>query len=305
VSAAAPLDKRTKARILLPFAITALIWGSTWLVIRDQLGTVSALWSVSYRFAIGTVAMLCVALAMRARLAIGWRDQALAAIMGLITFAISYNLVYAAERYVTSGLVAVLFALLVPVNALLGRIFLGQGLSRPFLVGSGIAMLGVILLFAHEFAVADTGRPQTLVGMGYAVLALFFTSAGNVLQGAERAKTLPMPSLLMWSMGWGAVFDAIAAWAIDGPPTFDPRLSYLAGLLYLGIVASAVAFTLYFTLIRQIGPARGGYVNVIVPVVAMSLSSLFEHYRWSPEAAIGGVLILIGLVIALKTRVAE
>jgi len=302
MSATAPLDARTRVRIALPFAITSLIWGSTWLVIRDQLGVVSPLWSVSYRFAIGAVAMLGVALAMRMRLAIGWRNQILAAVVGLVTFALGYNLVYAAERYVTSGLVAVLFALLVPMNALLGRIFLGQGLSRPFLLGSGIAMVGVVLLFAHELAGAGTGRAETFVGMIYATLALFASSVGNVMQGAERARKLPMASLLVWGMGWGALFDAIAAWALDGPPRFDPRLSYIAGLLYLGIIASAVAFSLYFQLIRRIGPARGGYVNVVVPVIAMSFSSVFENYRWSAEAAVGGLLILVGLIVALSSR---
>jgi len=302
VSAAEPLDARTKARVLVPFAITTLIWGSTWLVIRDQLGPVSPLWSVSYRFAIGAVAMLVVALAMRVRIAIGWRGQVLAAVMGLITFALGYNLVYASERYVTSGLVAVLFALLVPFNAVLGRLFLGQSLSRPFMVGSAIAMLGVVLLFTHELEAAGTGRAQTQAGIFYALLAVSFSSVGNVLQGARAAKALPMPSLLVWAMAWGSLFDAVGAWISDGPPVFDPRLSYLAGLLYLGIVASAVAFSLYFGLIRRIGPARGGYVNVVVPVIAMGFSSLFEHYVWSVEAAIGGALTIAGLFVALSAR---
>ena len=302
MSIAPPLDTRTKLRVALPFAITALIWGSTWLVIRGQLGPVGALWSVSYRFAIGAAAMLCVALAMRVRIAIGWRGQAVAAAMGLASFALGYNFVYASEKTVTSGLVAVLFALLVPANALLGRIFLGQSLSRPFLVGSGIAMLGIVLLFAHELAAAGTSRAQATTGILYALLAVLCSSAGNVMQGSEAAKAIPMPSLLVWGMGWGAVFDAIAAWTTDGPPTFDSSASYVAGLFYLGIVASAVAFSLYFGLIRSIGPARGGYVNVVVPVIAMGFSSVFEQYRWSPEAAIGGVLILIGLVVALSAR---
>ena len=298
----APLDARTRARSALPFAITALIWGSTWLVIRGQLGPVSALWSVSYRFAIGAAAMVVVALAMRVRLAIGWRGQAVAAAMGLASFTLGYNFVYAAEKYVTSGLVAVLFALLVPANALLGRIFLGQGLSRPFLLGSGIAMLGIVLLFAHEYTAAGAGRAQAMTGILYAVIAVLCSSAGNVMQGSQAAKAIAMPSLLVWGMGWGALFDAIAAWAIDGPPRFDLHVSYVAGLLYLGIIASAVAFSLYFELIRRIGPARGGYVNVVVPVIAMGFSSVFEHYLWSVEAAVGGALILIGLIVALSSR---
>ena len=77
---------------------------------------------------------------------------------------------------------------------------------------------------------------------------------------------------------------------------------YVAGVLYLGLIASAVAFTLYFGMIRRIGPARAGYVNVLTPVLAMGLSTLFEGYRWSAQAVIGGVLVIAGLVVAMRAR---
>jgi drug/metabolite transporter (DMT)-like permease len=111
-----------------------------------------------------------------------------------------------------------------------------------------------------------------------------------------------MATLLAWGMTWGALMDAAIAWVRTGAPVLDLRLSYLAGLFYLGIVASAVAFTLYFNLIRRIGAARGGYVNVLIPVIAMGFSTLFEHYVWSIEAALGGLLVLVGLVVAMRAR---
>jgi drug/metabolite transporter (DMT)-like permease len=302
VKAAAPLSPRTQGRIALPFALVTLIWGSTWLVIHSQFGPVPTAWSVAYRFAVGGLSMFVVALALRVPLRMSARGHVLALVLGAAIFAINYNFVYAAELHITSGLVAVLFSLLVPLNAVLARIFLRQNLSRPFLIGSAVAMLGVALLFANELHAAGRSRHDTVLGIGFTLLAVMFASCGNVMQGSQRARAWPMATLLAWAMTWGALLDAAGAWVTTGPPVLDLRPSYLAGLLYLGVIASAIAFSLYFNLIRRIGAARGGYVNVLIPVIAMSFSTVFEGYHWTPAAAGGGLLVLIGLVLAMRAR---
>ena len=96
--------------------------------------------------------------------------------------------------------------------------------------------------------------------------------------------------------------DGALAWVLTGPPVFDPRPGYVFGVLYLGFFASALAFPLYYGVIRTIGPAKAAYSGVIVPVIAMLLSTVFEGYRWSPLAAAGAVLAAIGLIVALRAR---
>ena len=302
MSAAAPLDAATKGRVLIPFALVTMIWGSTWLAIHSQFGPVSTEWSVAYRFAVGAISMFVVAVAMKVPLRVRLSDHALAAALGLVVFVINYNCVYASEQHITSGLVAVIFSLLVPLNAILARVFLKQELSRPFLMGSGVAMLGVVLLFLHEWRAVDRNPHEVTLGIGLALIAVTFASFGNVFQGSARARQVPMATLLAWAMGWGALLDATIAWVRTGPPVVDLRLSYISGLLYLGVIASAVAFTLYFNLIRRIGAARGGYVNVMIPVIAMGFSTLFERYLWSVEAMLGGLLVIAGLVVAMRAR---
>ncbi|MDQ3140324.1 MAG: DMT family transporter, partial [Pseudomonadota bacterium] len=89
---------------------------------------------------------------------------------------------------------------------------------------------------------------------------------------------------------------------LHGPPTFENRFGYWAGLIYLGLFASALAFTFYIGIIRAVGPGKAAYSSVIVPIIAMALSTVFEGYRWSMLAVAGGVLAMIGLVIALRAR---
>ena len=292
----------TRAAVLIPFAIVTLIWGSTWLVIKDQLGVVPASWSVTYRFLVAGLTMLAFAAYRRERLTLDARGWGFAAALAAFQFCLNFNFVYRAEGYVTSGLVAVIFALMIVPNALLGRLFLGQRLGRQLIVGSLVAIAGVGLLFLHE-ARADAGAVRTtLIGIGFTLAAIMSASSANIMQGTQAAKRYPMATMLGMSMLIGAAFDAVIAWTLTGPPVIEMRLGYLAGVLYLGVFASAIAFTLYFGVIRVIGPAKAAYSGVLTPVIAMLLSTIFEGYRWSLLAASGAVLAGIGLVIALRAR---
>lgn len=298
----APPPQSTRLSVLIPFGIVTLIWGSTWIVITGQLGQVPPSWSVAYRFAIGGAAMLGWGLWRREELALDARGLRFAALLGLMQFVLNFNFVYRAELYVTSGLVAVVFALLLVPNAILARVFLGQLMGRQLVIGSLIAMSGIALLFVHEARIDSGGTGRVLTGIAITLAGVASASVANVMQGTATARRYPMAAMLGWAMLIGAGIDAAFAWATTGPPRFDPSPAYVAGLLYLGLAASALAFTLYFGIIRTIGPAKAAYSGVLVPVIAMALSTLFEGYRWSALAAAGAVLAMTGLVVALRAR---
>jgi len=294
--------KSARLEVLIPFAIVTLIWGSTWFVIKDQLHVVPPSWSVTYRFAVAGVTMLAWAAMRRERLALDARGMGFAAALGVSQFVLNYNFVYVSEQYITSGVVAVVYALLLVPNAILARIFLGQKMGRQLLVGSVIAIVGAGLLFIHEARLSDAGPSQVLIGIGIALGGLLFASVANVMQAARVAKAYPMATMLGWAMLLGAGIDGIFSLATAGPPVIELRWGYVIGILYLGVIGSGVAFSLYFALIRTIGPTKAAYTGVAIPVIAMLLSTLFEGYRWSWLAAGGVALALAGLVTALKAR---
>ena len=286
-------------RILLPFLLITLIWGSTWIVIKDQLGAVPPVWSVSYRFLIAGAAMMAIARATGAGLGIGRSGHGLAALLGVLQFVLNYNLVYLAELYITSGLAAVVFALLVVPNAALARAFFGQRVSAGFAAGSAVAMAGVALLFVQEVRLSAVPTGAILAGLGFTLLAVLAASVSNVMQLSTAMKARAIAPMLGWAMLYGASIDAIIAWAVAGPPVVETRLGYWLGLLYLGVVASALAFWLYYGIIRRIGPAKAAYSGVLIPVIAMAISTAAEGYRWSILALAGGALAVAGLIIAL------
>jgi drug/metabolite transporter (DMT)-like permease len=298
--------RSTTLAVLVPFAIVTLIWSSTWIVIRDQLGPgamgVPPSWSVTYRFLVAAAVLGAWAAVRRESFRLGARGVGFAAVLGVSQFTLNFNFVYRAEGFITSGVVAVVFALLLVPNAILSRVFLGQRMGRQLLAGSAVAVGGVSLLFLHEIRADPHGPGRALLGIGFTLLGVLSASTANVMQATLTAKRYPMLSLLAVAMLIGALVDGAYAWATTGAPVFEPRWGYVAGIVYLGVFASAIAFPLYFGVIRAIGPAKAAYSSVIVPVIAMLLSTVFEGYRWTLLAGVGAGLAGVGLVIALTAR---
>jgi len=295
-------ETRIDASIIVPFVIFTVVWGSTWIVIRDQLGTVPPQWSVAYRFTIAAAAMALVA---------KWKGQSLkldragliaALVLGVTQFSVNFNSVYAAEQFITSGVVATMFAILLIPNSLLAWAFLGQKPNARFLWAGLVAVAGVALLFIHELRSSPVAGRDIAIGLAFTIAGLLGASSANVYQAGKEARRHPLLALLAWSMAIGAVIDICLAFAVAGPPVIEMRLGYWAGVLYLALFGSVLCFALYFPVVRKIGPGKAAYSSVMVPIIAMSLSTAFEGYRWSPLAIAGAALSLGGMLLALAGR---
>ena len=288
------------ASVVIPFIVFTLIWGSTWTVIRGQLGTVAPQWSVTYRFAIAAVAMAAFARWKGDSLSIGRKGLLAATFLGFTQFCLNFNAVYLAERHITSGVVATVFALLLIPASLLGWLLLGHRPSKRFAWSSLVAVSGIALLFVHEIRQHPADRSQIAAGIGLTLAGMLGAAIANVWQARPEVRRFQLFAMLAWSMAAGALIDGLIAWGMTGPPTFDPRWSYWAGVLYLALLASVLTFSLYYPVVRKIGPAKAAYSSVIVPIIAMGFSTWLEDYRWTPLTIAGAVLALGGMVAALS-----
>ena len=288
--------------VVLPFIVFTAIWGSTWIVIRGQLGTVPPQWSVTYRFIIAAFAMAAVAAWKGESLRIGGKGVFAALFLGITQFCINFDAVYLAEQHITSGVVATVFALLLIPSSLLAWAFLGQRPSARFAWSSLVAVSGVMLLFAHEVREHSASARAVAAGIGLTFFGMLGASAANVMQARPEIRRFPLFAMLAWSMAAGAVVDGIIAAAMTGLPVLDTSPMYWAGLLYLSLAASVLNFSLYYPVIRRIGPAKTAYSSVVVPIIAMGFSTWLEDYRWTPVALAGALLSLGGMAGALSGR---
>jgi drug/metabolite transporter (DMT)-like permease len=227
------------------------------------------------------------------------RAVTLAALVGVFQFCANFQLVYRAEDHVPSGLVAVIYALMMVPNALLGRLVLKAPVGGRFLAGSGVAIIGIAMLITQEYRLHGTNG-GTLLGVAMALGGIMTASIANILQNTTLGRAQPVVPLVAWAMAAGALANGVVAYGLHGAPVLPPSPRFWGGVAYLALVGSVAAFPVYFALIRQIGPGRAAYINVVVPVIAMALSTLFEGYRWSLLAGAGSVVAMVGLGIAMS-----
>jgi drug/metabolite transporter (DMT)-like permease len=293
-------ERRVDLSVAIPFVIFTIIWGTTWIVIRDQLGSVPAQWSITYRFAIAAVAMAILAKWKGEGLRLPLGGFAAAAALGFFQFVVNFNAVYLAEHHITSGLVATVFALLLIPNSLLAWAFLGQRPTSRFVWSSLVAVAGIAMLFAHELR-QDPGRSgAVLLGIGLTLTGMLGASIANVFQAREEVRRYPLFALLTWAMAVGAALDGIIAFSLTGAPVIETRIGYWLGLSYLAIFASALAFSLYLPVVRKIGPGKAAYSSAIVPIIAMGFSTWLENYRWNVLTITGAILAIGGMIAALS-----
>jgi len=297
----APAPSMLSAKVLIPFMLTGTIWGSTWFVITGQIADVPAAWSVFYRFMLATPALFALAVVMGNRLRLNRPEHLLALGVGIAQFSGNFLFVYHSEQHITSGIVAVMFALLMVPNAIFARVFIGENVQGGFVGGSVVAIVGVAMLLVHEWNAAPLGGNVGL-GIVLAVGGMLAASIANVVQANPTGRGVPMVSLLAWAMLYGTIFDLLFALATAGPPPLPEKWQFWAGTAYLALIGSVVTFPLHYNLVREIGAGRTAYNGIVTVCVAMLLSTLFEGYRWTPLTAGGAALALVGMGLALRSR---
>ncbi len=277
-----------------------LIWGTTWYVIKLQLGPVPETWSVAWRFFIAA-GLVAGWLGMRGRLVDlpRGRDLLFVCAQGVMLFCLNYWLFYLISNDLTTGLVAILFSLITVMNIINQRVFFKVPVNGRALIASFIGICGLVLVFYPEFAKVQSSR-RLVVAVMLGVLATWFASVGNVISARNSRAGLPVIRTNMIGMFAGAFVMSAIAFASGDAPAIELTPRYLGAMLYLAVFGSVVAFGCYLTLISRIGADKGAYAGVVFPIVALLISTWLEDYHWTFPAVTGVVLVILGNVLVLS-----
>jgi drug/metabolite transporter (DMT)-like permease len=285
------------------FITVVLSWGSTWLGIQFQLGVVSPLWSVVYRFSLAAVILLIFCIITRRNLRFTAMQHRAIALQGLLIFSVNYILEYVASQYFTSGLMSTVFALLTIANIINSRIFFKTPLSSQVILSTVLGLGGLALIFGSQFHflfVTQSGLHRFYLGLGISILAVLVCSLGDIISSHnQHAKQLPIIQSSAIGMVYGSAFVSILALFFGIRPTFDFSFKYITSLFYLTFAGTILACYAYLKLLGRIGPERVAYVFVLLPLVALALSTEFEGFHWTLTAFIGIGLILGGNTLLL------
>ena len=273
-----------------------LIWGTTWIALKWQLGPVPIALSIAYRFGLAALVLLAW-LAWKRQLSRP-RGQAAVWVMGqgLCLFCLNFVCFLNASQTLASGLVAVVFSSATLWNALLARVIHGRQLAANVLAGGGLGLVGLALLFWPEIQAGHS----SWVGLAWALGGTLCFSTGNLLSAALQSQGLKPAQTNAWGMLVGT--GLLVAWCmLSGTPlVFEATTRYVGALLYLAIPGSVIGFTAYLTLVGRLGPEKAAYSTVLFPVVALNVSTWAEGYVWKPPALAGLLLVMLGNVLVFR-----
>ena len=288
-------------RPLLTYAALAslvLIWGSTWAAIRVSLEGIPPLTGVAIRFALACVLLLALAPVFRVRLGATAVERRLWWVNAVLTFTISYGLVYWAEQWVPSGLAAVIFATFPLFVAVLAHFFLpGERLRTATFVGVLIGFIGVAVLYSEDLG--------ALVGprAGFAAKVMLIAPVASAIANVAVKRWgsgVPPLSVSGVSMGLGALLVVPFAWVLERgrDVTFSARP--VIAVAYLAVVGSAVAFTVYYWLLRKLPATSLSLINYATPVVAVLIGTLWLGEPFTLRILIGAALVVVGVAISMR-----
>ena len=281
------------------FLIPAVIWGSTFYVIKFQVGVVPPIWSVSYRFILAGILLLGFCRLRGIQLTFSRLIHLRFLLLGILLFGVNYWLVYIAELKLTSALVAVAFSTIMFFNILFGRLFLGRTAERKTFFGAFLGIIGTAVIFYEDLNLlnADDLPINSLI---FCFSSVVVASLGNITSAANQSLGIPVIQANAFGMLYGGLFLGMIGLVTGAELIILNTPEYLGSLFFLAIFGSIIAFGAYLTLIGNIGADRAAYALIVIPVIAVSLSSFFEGLTISIWIGMGVVLILIGNYIVLK-----
>jgi drug/metabolite transporter (DMT)-like permease len=281
------------------YAVIVLFWGTTWIGIKLQLGSVDPAVSVAYRFLLAAVCMFVWTGVRKLPMRFPLRSHLRLALVGLLMYSVNYVLFYYCSEHLVSGLVSIIFCLSVGFNIVNGRIFLNRPVSRVVVLGAVTGVMGLAMVFGKDIA-STKASSGLLTGVLLGLGATLLFSFGNIASSWNQTTgDLPIVQSTAWSMLYGGLFTTTGCLVAGNSFTVEPSFRYLAGLAYLSVCGSAIAFVTYLTLLQRIGPDRAAFATVAFPVVSLSLSTIFEDYQWSVLAVFGVLVVLLANAVIL------
>lgn len=290
-------DFASLAMNIFLYLLTVMIWGTTWIAISFQLGVVPAPVSIAYRFWIAAAVLLLSLIIARKPLLPPRQAWRYLLAQGIALFCLNFLCFYYASQWVTSGLEAVVFSTAPLWNAINGRLFLGRPIRPQVMVGALLGLGGIVLLFAPQMA-GHWHDSKALAGLGLTLCGTLCFSCGNLLSSRMQSLGLTPWLTNTWAMLIGSTTLGVAALALGMPFALEPTTRYVGALLYLAIPGSVIGFTAYLMLVGRIGADRAAYSTVLFPIVALTVSTVYEGYHWTPLALGGLALVLSGNLLA-------
>jgi len=289
-----------RGRLIGGFALLILIWGTTWAAIRIGLEGVPPFTGVAVRFALAGLLLLAVALSRGVPLGRGRHEKALWLANGVLSFCLSYAIVYWSEQYIPSGLAAVLFATYPLFVAALAHLLLAsERVTAAAVAGLVLGFAGVAVIFSDDLTLlgGQAVRHASLVMLVSPLVSAVATVVIKRWGSGVHPLSLSAVPMLIASLAM-----AVVALVFERHRTLVLDARSVGALLYLAILGSAVTFTVYYWLLARVTATRLALTSYLIPIVAVAVGAGLFDEPLRPRVLAGAALILAGVVIVSRRR---
>ncbi len=284
--------------------ILCLIWGTTWIFIKIGLEDLPPITFAVSRFLLSAVILLPVVYFAKIRWPQGGREWKLIALTGVLQFTVNYSTVFWAEQYITSGLAAVLQAMITVFGLVLAWIFLPSERITPLkIIAVMIGIVGVGVIFLDQLRVESA---MAFAGSVAIVVGAYAAAQASILVKAKAAAIDPA-MILLSQMLCGLPALVIYSLIAEGSPfAHNWGIRAAASVLYLSLAGTIAAFWLYYWLLARIESTKAMMISLVTPLIAVLVGNVFLGETLPPQTLVGGLLILssIGLIV-FRRRVRE
>tara|TARA_B100000787_G_scaffold1513_1_gene1140 strand:+ start:359 stop:1240 length:882 start_codon:yes stop_codon:yes gene_type:complete len=283
------------------FIITLFCWSPTWYIIKFQLGYVDPLVSVFYRFLAASIIIFIYLFIKKKNLIFSLNHHVWFLFFGICLYSLNYVFFYLSNTYLISAFPAVVFSTVVIMNILGEMLYFKKKPSLKTLVGAVIGMMGIAIIFNDEILNFSLTN-GTHVGLFLALLGTFCASTGNMVYQRTLNNNFPLTQTLAYAMLYGSLVTLLITQVNSKELLFEYSFSYIVSLAYLSIVGSIFAFIFYLKLLEKVGAGRAGYVGVVMPVIALVISTVFENLKWQIDLIIGLPILIAGAILVINQK---
>ncbi|HEY0426884.1 MAG TPA: DMT family transporter [Pyrinomonadaceae bacterium] len=282
---------------ILVWLILCLIWGTTWSFIAVGGRYLPPLTFAATRFILAVLILAVIIFVRKIPLPQTKRDWQLIALTGFMQFSVNYSLVFWSEQYISSGLAAVLQAMIMVFGLVLAWIHLpGERITwlKVFAVLLGIT--GVTTIFIEQLEVNSF---MAFVGCVAIVVGAYAAAHASILIKSFGGNIHPA-SMVFSQMAFGVLPVIVCALIKEGNPlSFNWTWQAVACILYLTIFGTIAAFWLYYWLLSKIESTKAMMISLVTPLLAVIIGAAFLGERLPSQTFFGGALILasIGLIV--------
>ena len=287
---------------LILFTATLFCWSPTWYLIKFQLGYVDPLVSVFYRFFTASLIIFIYLIIKKKNLKFSLNKHIWFLFFGTCLYSINYVFFYTSNTYLISAYPAIVFSTVVIMNILGEWLYFKKKPTNKTLIGAIIGMIGIVIIFNKEIFNFDF-QNGTHIGLFFALLGTFCASTGNMVHQRNLNNNFPLIETIAYAMLYGSLITLLITQLNNTELLFEFTFSYISSLVYLSVIGSIFAFIFYLRLLAKVGPGRAGYVGVVMPVIALLISTIFENLEWQLDLLIGLTILLIGAVLVINQKI--